>query len=189
METEVHLLDQVTGPLCDVLCGQLEQNPFEIQLGKRAPVCLVFDIKRRFMLLASVNRVSITSFLKDDITSHCRLHQVVPTVERLCAKLRENSGEASCRMAHPMPTEFRWIAIPLGVLVTSGTIVRRRALISRIVLSNLGLHTENDDGAEEACALSKVNETWVAQVLVPALDQVGWHRCEWPIASAVCPIL
>ena len=112
-------------------------------------------------------------------------------MERLCAKLRENSSETSCRLAHPMPTEFRWIAIPLGVLVTTGTIVRRRALISRIVLRNLGQHTENDDGgdAEEAWALSKVNETWVAQVLVPALDQVGWHRWELPSTSAVCPIL
>lgn len=120
------------------------------------------------------------------------LHQVVPTVERLCAKLSENSAEDSCsRVAYPMVTEFRWMAIPLGMLITSGTIVRRRALISRIILRNLGQQTENDDeeGEGEACALSKVDETWVVQVLVPALDQVGWHRCESPSTGAVGPTL
>lgn len=80
------------------------------------------------------------------------------------------------------------MSIPLGVLITTGTIVRRRALISRIVLRNLGQQTDYDGAtagaaagsaaADEPCVLSKVNETWVAQVLVPALDQVGWHRCE-----------
>lgn len=105
-------------------------------------------------------------------------------MERLCTKLSANSPEASCRMAHPTATDFRWMSIPLGVLITTGTIVRRRALISRIVLRNLGQQTDYDGAAagsaaaDEACVLSKVNETWVAQVLVPALDQVGWHRCE-----------
>ncbi|CAN0175738.1 unnamed protein product, partial [Scytosiphon promiscuus] len=121
------------------------------------------------------------------------------------AKLRQTLG-------------FRWVAIPLGMLVQSGTFARRRKFLYRVVTRDLGLggrrpaaaagggsggdedeggggrgdgggHAagaagaaggvagETGDGRQTAAAaaLSPVGEAWMARVLLPALDQVGWH--------------
>lgn len=104
--------------------------------------------------------------------------QVVPTVERLCSKL---CAQASPVDAPPMATEFRWMAIPLGILISTGTFSRRRSLMNRIVNHDLGLGKRmeadaRDGGIPGGHTLSHMDEKWVAQVLLPALDHVGWHR-------------
>lgn len=80
-----------------------------------------------------------------------------------------------------MATEFRWIAIPLGVLIGTGSIARRRKLVYRIVKRELGLGKVTDQSAGsgngvDEHGLGHMEERWVAQVLLPALDHVGWHR-------------
>lgn len=104
--------------------------------------------------------------------------QVVPTVERLCSELTPATSFAD---AAPMATDFRWIAIPLGVLISTGTVSRRRKLVYRIVKRDLGLGKLTDDGAGAGKGfgdhgLEHMEERWVAQVLLPALNHVGWHR-------------
>lgn len=107
------------------------------------------------------------------------IQQVVPTVERLCSKLSPATSYAD---APPMATEFRWVAIPLSALITTGTVARRRNFIFRIVTRDLGLGkrvcglSAADSDTGDGHALSHMEEVWVAQVLLPALDQVGWHR-------------
>lgn len=112
-------------------------------------------------------------------------------MERLCSKLSGGRG-AAAGAAAPMPTEFRWVAIPLGMLIQSGTFAHRRKLLHRIVSLDFGLGKEGlasasalaedarggagGGGGERPGALSHVDETWVARVLLPAVDQVGWHR-------------
>lgn len=99
-------------------------------------------------------------------------------MERLCSKL---SPPTSYSDAAPMATEFKWVAIPLGVLISTGTVARRRKLAYRIVKRDLGLgkcvsEGAADGGVADSQALSYMEEMWVAQVLLPALDNVGWHR-------------
>lgn len=98
-------------------------------------------------------------------------------------------GAGAAAGAVPLPTEFRWVAIPLGMLVRSGTLAHRRKLLHRIVRCDLGLGRDtasggdgdgDGDGGEgrrnAAGSLTYMDEAWVARVLLPALDQAGWHR-------------
>lgn len=83
--------------------------------------------------------------------------------------------------APPSATEFRWIGIPLRVLVTTGTVARRRNFIYRLVTRDLGIGKRADGGGggfdvDGGDALAHMDETWVVQVLLPALEHVGWHR-------------
>lgn len=99
-------------------------------------------------------------------------------MERLCSKLSPATTRAG---AAPMATEFRWIAIPLGVLIATGSVARRRKLVYRIVTRDLGLGKLTDQGAGggngvDDHGLEHMEERWVAEVLLPALDHVGWHR-------------
>lgn len=146
-------------------------------------------------------------------------------MERLCSNLSptppapaaDADADAAPSSPPPRATEFRWVAIPLGMLVQSGTFARRRKFLYRVVTRDLGLggrrsvgssnnggdEDEEKDGGhgggggcggggagrasddrqtakaeeEAAAALSPIEETWMARVLLPALDQVGWHRC------------
>lgn len=116
-------------------------------------------------------------------------------MERLCSKLSPppapagggDGGSAgadpiSGASSAPLPTEFRWVAIPLGMLVQSGTFAHRRKLLHRIVRCDLGLGRDAARGSGEggqkndAGSLMYMEEAWVARVLLPALDRVGWHR-------------
>lgn len=103
---------------------------------------------------------------------------MVPRVSHLCSKL---GPAATDDTVSPVPTEFRWLGLMLGATIKGGTIARRRNLIHRIVKGDLGLgahdrpeemHGSRLDGAK----LSHMEESWVIQVLLPALDVVGWDR-------------
>lgn len=83
--------------------------------------------------------------------------------------------------APPSATEFRWIGIPLRVLIATGTVARRRNFTYRIVTRDLGLGMRADGGGGDSDvkggdSLVHMDETWVVQVLLPALERVGWHR-------------
>ena len=124
-------------------------------------------------------------------TDQILLDQVVPTVERLCSKLSppapaadgasagRGAGAEPGAGAAPLPTEFRWVAIPLGMLIQAGTFAHRRKLLHRIVKCDLGLGIDAARGGGEGRSgfgsLTHMEEAWVARVLLPALDQVGWH--------------
>ncbi|CAM9835777.1 unnamed protein product [Ectocarpus sp. 13 AM-2016] len=115
-------------------------------------------------------------------------------MERLCSNLSPPpTPSADATDASPKATEFRWVSIPLGILLRSGTFARRRRFLHRLVKRELGLGMDGidrvgggaagtEDGAaagsaagSAAAALSCIDETWVARVLLPALDHVGWH--------------
>ncbi|CAM9393468.1 unnamed protein product [Ectocarpus sp. 6 AP-2014] len=120
--------------------------------------------------------------------------QVVPTMERLCSNLSPPpTSSADATDASPKATEFRWVSVPLGILLRSGTFARRRRFLHRLVKRELGLGVDGigrvgggaagtEDGAaagsaagSAAAALSRIDEAWVARVLLPTLDHVGWH--------------
>lgn len=97
---------------------------------------------------------------------------------RLCSKVRP---AASGTQTPPLPTEFRWIGVLLGVMLQGGTVARRRNLIHRIVTGRLGLGTSITGEAGSLIggdqqSLALIHEAWVAQVFLPALDNVGWDR-------------
>ena len=98
-------------------------------------------------------------------------------MERLCCKL---CPATPCVGAAPMATEFRWIAIHLGVLIGTGSVARRRKFVCRIIKRDLGLGKLGDQGVGggnvDDHGLEHMEERWVTQVLLPALDHVGWHR-------------
>lgn len=108
----------------------------------------------------------------------CHSIQVIPTVTRLCSKVRPTASSAR---SPPLPTEFRWLGVLLGAMLQGGTVARRRNLIYRIVTRELGLGTRivGEAGSllgDDQQALTLIHETWVAQVFLPALDHVGWDR-------------
>lgn len=99
-------------------------------------------------------------------------------MERLCSQLSPATSYAD---AAPMATEFKWIAIPLGALISTGTVSRRRKLVYRVVKRDLGLGKFIDHGVGVGKGagdhgLGHMEERWVAQVLLPALNHVVWHR-------------
>lgn len=115
---------------------------------------------------------------KGAMTPFYNPHQVIPTVARLCSKMRPVSSV----QALPLPTEFRWLGILLAALIKGGTVSRRRKLIHHLVRLDNVLGTSDDYGAEWPCfgcdkrTLSCVDEMWIVRVLLPALDDVGWDR-------------
>lgn len=70
----------------------------------------------------------------------------------------------------------------LSAMLNGGTVARRRSLIDRLMRGELGLGERVGGEAGGRCSgddngsLSLVQETWMAYVLLPALDRVGWDR-------------